>query len=392
MKRIIILGATVASFKVIEKIRETDQESSIKLIGYDGEVPIKRDAFFAFISGDIKRGEVDCAPLKYYEENCVNVIVDKKFLRVNFNRGRVFLEGKEKETLEYDQLLIVDVPQNKFPDIKGINKNGIYGFRKISDIEKIVQEVEHAETIVIQSDCFVGLKFAAALARPDKEVVMLLSGKGAISRLLASEIGEPLRADFQAQGLRFITDAVMTEILGDSDLKAVRLASGLVLSTQIVIFSQKDLEFKMFNDSGLNMESRLVVDAQYKTSIDKVYACGDLVAGVGAHFSRHPSDDLLMEQGEIIGAAMCEIENNPMLPLHKQTCDFAGYSLKVLGSICDCDQTQIIEDCQSEEKKYQCVFVRDNISQGALLVNATESDVTLLQQSIEACLPYNDAS
>ncbi len=381
MKRIVILGSTVASFSAIQKIRETDKESAITLIAFNGDLPVKREDFFGFIDGGLTRNQVNCTNEKFYQDHQVDLILDKKFLRINFNRQRVFLEGKEKQTVEYDELIITDVPLNKFPEIKGTNKSGVLGFRKITDIEYVVEEISYVETIVIQSDCFLGLQVATALARRDKEVVVVLSGKGVLSRMLASENGDQIKSVFETNKIRFIENTFINELLGDSELKAVRLETGLVLSAQIVLFSQKELDFKMFSASGINLDGKLFVNENYETNLDHVYACGDLVRRKGVHLSNHPTDSFLEFQGGKIGASILGVECEVKQPLNKRTCVLSEYSFQLLGDVCSCGEVMVIEESLLDEMKYKCLFIRDNICQGAFLLNAA-SDATDIERLI----------
>ena len=50
-------------------------------------------------------------------------------------RKKIFTDDKEQ--IDYDVLVVTDTPENRFPDIKGVNKAGVFGFKKLKDIEEI---------------------------------------------------------------------------------------------------------------------------------------------------------------------------------------------------------------------------------------------------------------
>jgi NAD(P)H-nitrite reductase large subunit len=68
MKRIVILGSSVAGAKIIEEIRRNDSSSEITIIAFDGHYPYKRDAFASFISKEITPENVFYRSKDFYEQ------------------------------------------------------------------------------------------------------------------------------------------------------------------------------------------------------------------------------------------------------------------------------------------------------------------------------------
>ncbi len=266
MQKIVILGATGGVVKAIEEIRSTDRSSEIIFLAFDGQYPYQRDLFPQFISKEATLNQVLCKPKDFYERQKVKVLLDKKITKINFKKHKISTE--DNEAIEYDLLLITDPPDYRFPAIKGIQRKGVVGIKKLKDILEIIDLLGLAETIIIESNQLECLSFVSALLKRNKEIIVISTNKDLFS---------PEEEKFRAQGieeknLRFIYDATIAEILGETDVKAVRLESGKVMATQLVIFPDAQEDFKLFADSPLKINKRIRVNAQFKTNIDNVLA------------------------------------------------------------------------------------------------------------------------
>ena len=266
MQKIVILGSTGGVVKAIEEIRSNDRTSEITFLTLDGQYSYNRDLFPQLISKEVSLNQVLCKPKDFYEKQKVKVILDKKITKINFKKHKI--STKSNDTIEYDLLLITDPPDYRFPGIKGIQREGVFGVKKLKDILKIIDLLGLVETIIIQSNQLDCLSFVSAFLKRNKEVIVISSNKDIFS---AEE------EKFKGQGIeeknpRFIYENPIAEILGETDVKAARLESGKVIAAQLVIFPDAREDFKLFADSPLKINKRICVNAQFKTNIDNVLA------------------------------------------------------------------------------------------------------------------------
>jgi thioredoxin reductase len=85
-------------------------------------------------------------------------------------------------------------------------------------------------------------------------------------------------------GIEFVTDDPAQELLGERGaMQGVRLASGRVLPAGIAFFSighDANVDLAVSLGCDLDDDGVVVVDDQAKTTVDGVYACGDLTPGM----------------------------------------------------------------------------------------------------------------
>ncbi len=237
MKKIVAIGNSIAGVKALETIRSFDAECALTLFTLDGCYPYQQELFADYFLKKIKENKIFYQPKEFYEHNRINVILQRQIARVNFKKKKIFTE--EKDRIDFDFLIIADTNQVKFSDIKGTAKTGVFPLRMM-DMKKILAALPFVETVVIESSSAQGLRMAEAFKEQGKEVIVL--------------------------------DHSVTEILGDSDVKAVRLKSGKVIAAEMVIFTEARPDLRLFADTELKIDQRILIDSSLRTNIEGVFA------------------------------------------------------------------------------------------------------------------------
>ncbi len=380
MKRIVVLGSSVAAGKVSEEIRRLDPESEIILMGFDGCYPYDRYLFASVIAKEVEYPQVFCRDKNFYEQHRIQVISDKKITRINLARNKIMTE--DKTAFAYDALVIADAPGYRIPSIKGVNKNGVFGFTHLKEIDNILDVLPLVETVVVQSDTPEGLQIAAAFLKRDKEVIWIVSGESILPSLWGLEVGQKMASLLEIKGLRIMHENAIAEILGEGEAKAVRLKSGKILSVQVVILGDAEGDFRLFADSPLKIHNRICVDDHFRTNVDNVFAVGSAAAG-GCPIvaGEDVMSCVLYEQEARITAAVLTGQPQSLAPWPHQRGGWPVVvrSISLEGLTIDFIAETRIKDGQKEFvfadegcKIYKKVFTDGNIPCGAYLINAHE--------------------
>jgi NAD(P)H-nitrite reductase large subunit len=367
MKKIVILGHSLAALSAIKRIREADPESAFTLISTQGPLPYHRDLFSEFVAGRKTLKGISAISESEYQKLNVEFI-GKKIVRVNFSRNRMAFE--DKQTLDYDVLLIADTEANKFPEVKGAGKEGVFGLRKLTDIQEMNEGLILTETIVVVTNGIAGLKMACALAQRKKEVILVTSGDQVLSGVLDAESAQWMQGKFQEMGIRVIANNTIAEILGNGDVKAIRLKTGKVIASQTVIFADAGTDLRLFRETDLKIDDGIVVNAALQTNFENVYAV-DQVAQVTRQRTDQDYDSfgvVLEQQGEIVGASLKGEARQvpPVIPC----CDFSlGQNLvQLLGNTSGKSQLSFSKVWQ-EDNVFLKIFLQDQVVVGGCFVN-----------------------
>lgn len=287
MKRIVILGNSPAIVKIIENVRAAAPENEIVLWSTEKSLPYFAERLPEYAAEIIPFKDVICQPEKFYQQNNVRLILGKNVGRINFRRGQ--LANEEKEAVDYDFLVIAGSLERRFPEIKGTNKYGVVDANKLDDVDHFVKSLTFIDTVIMQTQTLSGLKMVEAVRKAKKEVIVVVP---ASLSSLSEEVQAKLR-ELETAEVRVIPENSIVEILGDADARAVRLKSGKVYACESILFDETVPYFKLFIDTPLKMNQGIVVDSRLRTSIENVFACGE-VAGLPA--------DQFAEQAGVIAA------------------------------------------------------------------------------------------
>jgi nitrite reductase (NADH) large subunit len=269
MKRVAVIGNSIAGVKAIEELQSLDSSVQPIFILTEKGLPYNREQLADLLAQKIGIKEFFYKQRDYFEKNNIQLIENKKVNRINFKRGRISFE--DKETIDYDALIITDMEGNKFPSIKGTNKEGLYNGGRFEDIKKVLDGLVFIDTCAIRAVSLDALKMALALHQREKEVIVIVP-PGTFADVPDQEFPQMLLQNLEDRGLRMIADQDIAEILGDSQLKAVRLSSGKVFGCQAVFLNGLDPELKTFKETPLQFNETITVDEQFRTNIENVWA------------------------------------------------------------------------------------------------------------------------
>lgn len=295
MANIIIIGNSSAGISAAESIRKADKASKLTIISDEECLAYLRYKLLDFLSGQIKEAELIYRQKEFYSENNIELFLGRKVARVEPKKSRIILEDNQK--LEYGLLLIATGACVKFPDVKGLRKRGVFGLRNISDIKEILGLLPIVKTACVLGDTPVAIAAACALKKKGIEVKLIARQPAA----------DAVQQSLQSSGIELLMPYAISEILGNGDLKAIRLdsAKSKVIGCELLLVCVgyspntaivKETEVKLNNDY-------IIVDGSLKTSVDNIYAAGDCIQNI------NPSWQEAIQQGALAARNILTISN-----------------------------------------------------------------------------------
>ncbi len=396
MKRILFLGNTLTAATAANLIRQQDSESSIAILPTDGDLPFRRSRLLDYMAKQCEEKDLFVYEKSFYEQNRIQLLEGKKCAKISFKRKYVTTE--EKEQIEFDTLIVTDVPQIHLPEIKGNNKTGVYSFYRLQDMKKINQEFSIIETLAIEGNDFNSIKLALICRKRKKETILITRHRHLLAGQIDRSCAEMIQKKLEEVGIRIISNNPIQEILGDSDAKAIRLESGKVIALQALILASIKPDLRIFQGSEMTMTDYLVVDKYFRTSLDEFFAT-DLTACLQS--DQRPLLSSVTEDGEgfgaIIAANMAQTPSAYKRPLNEQSLSVADLNLTLYGDTQGAAGMKIYSEIEFDLKQYKYVFIRDNKVCGVVLANYPDqkdyyarlvtqgSDVSSLKSKILEC-------
>lgn len=240
MNRIVIIGASVAGHSTAVALREKDKSVPITLISDEPYRLYDRRRLADFLAGTVKEEELFLCSENFYAENNINFLKEKKVVALNLKKRTISF--KEKESVEYDFLVIASGRKVALPDIAGARKEGVVTLQTLKDFK------DFSARLIVDSVCVAGADEAAL------NIARVISDKYKVEVIN----GEP------------------SEIIGEGQVQAVRLKEGKVIGVSVVVFAtgfKSNIDF--LKDTPVNIENDfIVVDERMRTNIENIFACG----------------------------------------------------------------------------------------------------------------------
>ncbi len=382
MKRIIIVGNSAAGISCAEALRKKDKEIKITILSKEDYTGYNRCLISYYLAGDIKEDKLVYKPKKFYSENDIELLLNKKAGRIDPKKNQVVLEDKTR--LDYDYLVLACGASPKLPEIKGIHKKGVFGFRTISDAKGMLELLPITQTACVLGGGLIGLKAAYGLKKRKIEVKVIVKSPQILSQILDKESAEMCKRRLVENGIEIASGSEAQEIIGEGDCKAVKLDSGKVIASSIVVVGKGvKPNIELAQDSGIKFEEGILVDEHTRTNIPNIYAAGDIAQSYDPILEKTAVNALwpnAIEQG-LIAAGSILGEPNKKYPgsVGMNSVEFFGLPVISFGITKPSDGFEEIALKDARQDIYQKIVLKNNIIKGAVFVKKIENIGILLK-------------
>lgn len=275
---VVIVGAGQAGYQVAASLRQEGFEGAITLVGDEPGVPYQRPPLSkAYLLGKVGAAALRFRPPEYFDEHRITRIHDSA---TAIDRERCELVLASGKKLSYDHLVLATGARNRIPAVTGIELDGVFGLRSLTDADALSQRLGSAKRAVVIGAGFIGLEFAAVAAARGISVDVLELGTRPMARAISSITSRVFDQAHARWGVRIHYGQSLAAIQGEAgQVTSVQLASGEVLPTDLLVYGIGVLpNAELGSDAGLAVHNGIVVDTQLLTSDPAISAIGDAVS------------------------------------------------------------------------------------------------------------------
>lgn len=355
----VIIGVGAAGITAAEELRKLDKCSEITMVSEDQFVH-SRCMLHKYISHERDEKTLNFTSEDFFEVNNIDwkkVGVDKIDTA---NKEVILLDG---DVVKYDKLLIATGANSFIPSVGDFRKaSNVFGLRHLRDAQAIDRMAEESEKILIVGSGLVGLDAAHGLLERGKDVTIVEMAPSILPVQLNPHAAEEYQRKFEDAGAKFYLGckADKAECSEDGKIHAVTFDTGETVACDMIIVAAGVRPAVGFLEgSNVEVDRGIVVDDFMKTSVDDVYAAGD-VAGLSGIWPN------AMKQGKTAARNMSGMEEKyeDRFAL-KNTMNFYGLVTLCLGNIREEEGDKVVE--QEDSKNYKKAVVRDGKLKGILL-------------------------
>ena len=302
----LIVGNSVAGLNSAEAILSLDPAGCITIVSDEVYPAYSRCLIPYLMEVKISEEEMRYRPADYYATSHIETLLGKRAEALELDRRIVRLsDGQERS---YDKLLIATGGSPKLPNIPGMDKEGVFGFRTMKDMKQIMHRAKAAESALILGGGCIGLMAACSLHAMGLKVTVVVRSPHMLSQIADAKAGAIFQRRFEAYGISVHTATNIVRVLGDKTVKSATLDNSKEIDCQLVIVGKGVVpNIDLVSNTDIRTHRGIVVDDELQTSHPDIYAAGDVaetkdvVTGKQTVNAIWPS---AAEQGRIAGANM----------------------------------------------------------------------------------------
>jgi len=304
-EKLVIIGAGMASGRVIEHLRDADPEAyDITLFNAEPRGNYNRIMLSPVLSGDKTYQEIVIHDADWYEENGVTCRFGEKIASVDTAAKTVTADNGD--VLAYDKLLFGTGSNPFIIPLPGHDLEGVIAYRDLEDTQRMMGLGKGHSAVVIGGG-LLGLEAAAGMAARGVDVTVIHIMGHLMERQLDEAAGYLLRRALVDKGITVKCSANSKEILGeDGKVRALLLDDGTEIPCDLLVMAVGIRPNTVLaNESGIMVGRGIHVDDQMLTSNENILAVGECVEHNGALFGLVAP---LYEQAKVAAKTLLEEE------------------------------------------------------------------------------------
>lgn len=271
----LIIGTGIAGVSAAKTIRKRDGEGRIVMVSNETMKPYYRIKLTKAISKDLTAEDLLLDKEGFYEENRIELILNKQVESVDYEGKRVILE--DGESLAYKKLLLATGATPFIPPHEGGSMENVFSMRRMEDYLAVQKALNSGEikTILVVGGGLLGLEAAYAFLEKGFEVHVGEFSDHLLTRQLDTESSIALEKALAEEGLKIHIGSTLKENVGDKKVEKVRMTGGEEFDCQLVLFSVGVRSDIRLAGETLAKEKGIVVNEKLETGMEGVWAAGD---------------------------------------------------------------------------------------------------------------------
>ncbi len=369
----LLIGGGLAGAQCAAELRKRGAEGEVLLVGREPEVPYERPPLSKeFMRGEAERSDAYVNPASWYEENGVELLTGTNVMSLDAEAREAKLQGGGE--VKFSKALIATGANVNILRLEGAENEGIHYLRAFGNSEAIREDAAKAEHVVLIGGSYIGSEVAASLTAKGTKCTMVMMEEVALSNSFGEEAGRFFHDQLESNGVDVFGGEELEAFEGDGRVKAVVTKSGRQIPCDaVVVGAGVKPDVMLAERAGLTVENGIVCDAKLQTSVEGIYAAGDVCSYDSVLHGRRlrvEHWDVAIHQGKAAAANMLgEGKDYDVVPyFFSDLADWA--SLEYVGPAEDPDEEIWRGDRDSGE--FSVWYLKDGKVAGCLSVERSE--------------------
>lgn len=301
---VVVIGNGMVGHRFVENMIDFDHDKKYRLVTFCEEPRAAYDrvgltSFFAHRDAE----KLMLARLDWYKENDVELHIGDRANQID--RKEQIVTSDNGARIEYDHAVLATGSFPFVPPVEGIQKPGVFVYRTIADLQKIIEYGKRAKRCAVIGGGLLGLEAAKAAYDLGLETHVIEFAPRLMPRQVDDAGSKILVTKIEELGVRVHLNKATKEVLGDGRVERMAFADGDELDVDMIIVSAgirpRD---ELARESKLEIGERggVLVNGRLQTSDPKIFAVGEVALHEGMIYGLVAPG---YEMAEIVAKNLC---------------------------------------------------------------------------------------
>jgi len=373
--RVVVVGNGMAGSAAVAEMAKLPRPPRITVFGDEPHHAYNRILLSDVLASAKGTAETTMTPREWYDRHGIALHTGSRVAAIDLDRAEVVIASGERHG--YDRLLLATGSVPVLPPIAGRDKAGVFTFRNLADTEALIAWAGRGERAVVVGGGLLGLEAARGLTNRGLVVTVVHLADHLMEQQLDAGAAALLRRRIERMGIPVRTRCTVEEVLGAERVEAVRLSTGEVMPSDLVVIAAGIRpNVAIARDAGLAVNRGVVVDDHLAASAERVYAVGECVEHRGRTYGLVAP---LMEQAAVVADAIAgDGSSRYEGSIASATLKVAGIDLTSMGDVQErSDQDEVLVYADTGAGTYKKIVIRENRVVGAILLGDASSGRTI---------------
>lgn len=374
MSKYLIMGNSAAAVGAIEAIRKTDREGPITVVSDEPYVAYSRPLISYLLGGLVDESRMPLRDEDFYARNGVEALLGVEATAVRPATKEVEVEDGSR--LGYERLLVACGGVPIRPPFMEDAVEGVFNFTTWDDARAIAAYIERegVTRAVVLGGGLIGLKATEALIERRIRTTVVELADRVLSLTFDKKASQLVEQALRTAGCELITgNTVFDPRQRNGKISGVVLREGGTVDCELLIVAigvRPNLE--PVREAGLNLDRGIVVDRQMRTSMEDIYAAGDVTQAYDLLSAEQRTIAIwpnAMLQGRVAGANMAGTEAHYDGGLAMNAVEIAGVPTISVGVTDPTGQDyEVMTRADEQNGTYKKVVIKDDTVVGSIFV------------------------
>ena len=270
----VIIGDGVAGAAAAERIRNEDEEASVKVFTDESQALYNRIMLKTFMKGTLPAQYTQMHDADWYEKRDIDLYLETRVEEVKEEYNTVISKDGEKHS--YGKLLVATGGSPREYPLDQ-NYENLHYMWTMKDAEEIKESAENSETAAVIGGGLLGIDLAVAYAENNCETYYLIRGDRWWNRGISKKGAEIIHRKLEEKGVNVVTEAEASSFEGEEKIEKVVTDSGKKYEADAVAVAIGQTPNSEIVDVEKNEASMIKVDENLRTSDENIFAAGNMV-------------------------------------------------------------------------------------------------------------------